>query len=162
MKIEVKNIKINLTFSQETIMFMANVYINGKKTFYCQNEGFGGSTSIHGFDGWNEQTYQEANEYLKPQGFDSLVDYVDDIIYKEADRKEKEKYDKRMAKEMSKGLIISKNNLQNYQIVSWRNKSLSEVLQTQSGCQAVMREVAKVKAEGYTIYNTNLPQYILN
>jgi hypothetical protein len=31
MNIELKNIKTNLSFSQETTMFSADIYINGKK-----------------------------------------------------------------------------------------------------------------------------------
>lgn len=44
MKIELKNVDINLKFSEETIMFMANVYVEGKKVAYAQNDGRGGAT----------------------------------------------------------------------------------------------------------------------
>jgi hypothetical protein len=44
MKIELKSIDINLKFSEETIMFMANVYVEGKKVAYAQNDGRGGAT----------------------------------------------------------------------------------------------------------------------
>jgi hypothetical protein len=44
MKIELKNVKINLTFSEETIMFKADVVINGVVAGEAENDGRGGST----------------------------------------------------------------------------------------------------------------------
>lgn len=48
MKIELRNVKINLSFSQETLCFTANIYVDGKKVGWAQNEGNGGSCS-YGF-----------------------------------------------------------------------------------------------------------------
>jgi hypothetical protein len=41
MKIELKNVKINKMFSEETTCFIADVFINGKKTAYAKNDGRG-------------------------------------------------------------------------------------------------------------------------
>ena len=48
MNVQLKNIKTNLTFSEETIMFNADLYINNKKIGYCSNDGRGGNTNYYG------------------------------------------------------------------------------------------------------------------
>lgn len=45
MKIELKNIKVNLTFSQETVNFIADLFVDGIKVASCENSGCGGSSS---------------------------------------------------------------------------------------------------------------------
>ena len=47
MKIELKNIKVNLTFSQETVNFIADLFVDGIKVASCENSGWGGYTA-HG------------------------------------------------------------------------------------------------------------------
>ena len=44
MKLELKNVKINEAFSEETLMFKADLYVNGKKIAYAENDGRGGCT----------------------------------------------------------------------------------------------------------------------
>ena len=63
---------------------------------------------------------------------------------------------------MIKGLIFSKDNLKSYRLTSWKNKTLADVLECRGGHQIIVNEIAKAKQEGYTIHNTNLPQYFLN
>jgi hypothetical protein len=52
MKIELKNVKINLTFSEETTMFMADLVINGVLAGEANNDGRGGCTfySVRTYD----------------------------------------------------------------------------------------------------------------
>ena len=47
MKIQLKNVRINDAFSEETICFKADVFVNSKKIAIAENEGRGGCTSIH-------------------------------------------------------------------------------------------------------------------
>ena len=51
MKLELKNIKVNLAFSEETTMFQADIYANGKKIGYAKNDGRGGSTWYNPYEG---------------------------------------------------------------------------------------------------------------
>ncbi len=50
MKIELKNIKVNLTFSQETVNFIADLFVDGIKVA-CENSGCGGSSSYCPYPG---------------------------------------------------------------------------------------------------------------
>lgn len=56
MKIELKNVKINLTFSEETTMFMADLFINGVLAGEANNDGRGGCTfySVRTYDAKSE------------------------------------------------------------------------------------------------------------
>jgi hypothetical protein len=47
MKIELKNVKHSKFASQETNCFEATIYIDGKKQGTADNNGHGGSTSVH-------------------------------------------------------------------------------------------------------------------
>jgi len=47
MKIELKALKYSDFASQETHCFHANIYIDGKKAGWAENNGHGGMTSIH-------------------------------------------------------------------------------------------------------------------
>ena len=47
MKIELKALKYSDFASQETHCFHANIYIDGKKAGWAENDGRGGMTSIH-------------------------------------------------------------------------------------------------------------------
>ncbi len=45
--IEIKNLKLNTHFSQETHCFTATVYIDGKRAFSAENEGRGGPNNYY-------------------------------------------------------------------------------------------------------------------
>jgi hypothetical protein len=47
MKVELKRLQISERLSKETIAFAADVWINGKKAGYAENEGHGGNTTVH-------------------------------------------------------------------------------------------------------------------
>jgi hypothetical protein len=38
-----------LEFSQETTLFRADLYVDGKKVAECKNDGLGGSTDIYAY-----------------------------------------------------------------------------------------------------------------
>jgi hypothetical protein len=46
MKIELKNVKVYLGMSEETIAFNASLYVDGKKVGDAKNSGTGGANSI--------------------------------------------------------------------------------------------------------------------
>ena len=108
MKIELKNIKINLTFSEETTMFMADVYVNGKKTAYANNDGRGGCTFYNSYHAPNnDEDLRQAEAYclslpkvsVEEYGFEfdmNLTHFIDNLIEDELKKKEKKKLEKKM------------------------------------------------------------------
>lgn len=109
MKIELKNIKINLTFSEETIMFQADVFVNGKKTAYANNDGRGGCTFYNSYHAPNnDEDLRQAEAYCKTLppirseelNFEydmNLEHFIDDLIEAELKKKEQKKLEKKMA-----------------------------------------------------------------
>ena len=108
MKIELKNIKINLTFSEETTMFMADVYVNGKKTAYANNDGRGGCTFYNSYHAPNnDEDLRQAEAYclslpkvsVEEYGFEfdmNLTHFIDNLVTAELEKKEKKKLEKKM------------------------------------------------------------------
>ncbi|HSX21535.1 MAG TPA: hypothetical protein VLE97_02020 [Gaiellaceae bacterium] len=47
MKIELKRFTTNARLSQETTAFAADVWVDGKKVGYAENDGHGGNTMVH-------------------------------------------------------------------------------------------------------------------
>lgn len=41
MKVELKKLKVNLTFSEETIMFQCEIHVDGKRVGLVHNDGHG-------------------------------------------------------------------------------------------------------------------------
>lgn len=176
MKIEVKNLKVNLAFSEETICFKADIWINGIKCCYAENGGYGGATSVHTYGTALSKTlYNQAQQYFSEQPKtvvtyhdktweqeQNLENFIDDYVHEYVKKKEDEKFTKKIQKDMIKGLVMSNDNLRTYRIISWKNKTLADILQLPNSNQLLSNEIAKAKQEGYTIYNTNLPQYFLN
>lgn len=175
MKIEVKNLKVNLAFSEETICFKADVWINGIKCCYAENGGYGGCTNVSWYNDIGKSLYYQAEKYLNglpPKVityFDktweqkqSLENFVDDYVHEYVNKKEDERFNKKLRKDMIKGLVMSNDNLKTYRIISWKNKTLADILLLPNSNQILTKEIAKAKQDGYTIYNTNLPQYFLN
>lgn len=113
MKIELKKIKTNLAFSEETIMFNAEVCINGVVVGTAQNDGRGGCT-YYGANGYglsdeirerNKTLIKQAEEFCKalPKTkyldleFDqSLESVIDDLVSKHLEEKEAKKLEKKM------------------------------------------------------------------
>ncbi len=161
MKIELKNIKLNLAFSEETIMFKADVHIDGKKRFYADNDGRGGSTSVHSYDLHAKQLWFEVEKYCRDNYDMYLCDKVDELVYAEVERKERQRFSKKINKDMQKGIIVSKDELRSYSIISWKGKTINDLLTLQGGETVIKNTVDKYQAQGYKVYNTNLPHHIL-
>lgn len=177
MKVTLKNVKINLTFSEETIMFKADFYIDGKKVGYCNNEGRGGSTSYHGYTREDYETIRKCEEYFKTlpkvthtfddgRTFDfqrTLDSEIDDIIGVMADDMEKKKFEKKMQKDMLTKLILSKGNPNQYETVGWtkitkKPFTIEEMLSHPNGKESLKKTIQNMKDKGYKILNTNIPK----
>lgn len=121
MKIELKNIKINLTFSEETTMFRADLVINGIVAGEADNDGRGGCTfySVRTYDmkkrtslsvsdiERNRELLRQAEAYclslppIRSEEFDfeydmNLEHFIDNLIEDELKKKEQKKLEKKM------------------------------------------------------------------
>ena len=110
MKIELKNIKFSLSFSHETLCYTANVYVNGKKEGFVENNGWGGSSNVLIKD---KDLLEELNQYFldkpaytatlpngqKLENFKDTLDiFLDELAEKHVQRKEQEKLIKKEQK----------------------------------------------------------------
>lgn len=178
MKIELKNIKINLTFSEETIMFMADLAINGVIVGEAENDGRGGCTfySAKNYDvkkqtflsdeiqNRNRDIISQAEEFCKnlpKQKVDfglgvhefnqTLESVIDDLVNDELDKKEK----KKMEKKMVDHIMWGKPNGATYSLVKFKiplKQIPPNTLQTY-----IDKYRAKFK-EGEVFLNTNLEE----
>lgn len=168
MKIEVKNIKVNLSFSEETICFKADVYVDGKKVMYAENDGNGGMTNVMPYGIENKKVYQDAHDYLVSISKDEyartypLEDLVDDVIDDYVKEKEEKKFIAKRDKDAQKYLVIYKDDEYSYSRINWGKYTIDELLKVDNGRNAIRNSIAKYKGMGYKIYNTNIPAELLN
>jgi hypothetical protein len=67
MKIELKNVHVNERFSRETTCYTANIYVDGVKVGYVENDGNGGSDNIQYTDRAVEARVREYIKALPPR-----------------------------------------------------------------------------------------------
>ena len=119
MRIEIKNVKINLTFSEETTMFKADLAINGIIVGEANNDGRGGCTFYQAkyydfkkqevlpieIQNRNKDLIKQAEEFCKSlppyQGSDFTLDMnleflIDNLIDDKVAKKEQKKFEKKM------------------------------------------------------------------
>ena len=118
MKLELKNIKVNLTFSEETTMFQADIFANGKKIGYAQNDGHGGPDCYNAYEGQRE-ALREAEKFAEtlPSDFyefggkkHEFKMNLEHWIGKQVDAHLKAKEDAKLLKKMETKVIIERAN----------------------------------------------------
>jgi hypothetical protein len=167
MKIELRNFKMNLAFSEETIMFTADVYVDGLKAMYARNDGRGGSTFYNPYKGMNA-VMDKANSYamsLDGETFEygdrkitvksTLEGLIDKLVDEKVKAKERAKDDKKKLKLMETHILFGIPNANTYSALSFRGKpKLASVPK-----HSLDMLIAKVKQElkkGEVIFNTNI------
>lgn len=170
MKIELRNIKFSETFSEETNCFKADIYLDGKKVGYSENDGHGGSTNISGIGKYDSEEIKKMEEYCKtlsPILYQTisipmnLENYIDQLFENWLKEKNKKTYENKRKKDMLKGLVLSVSDSQ-HSVVSWKGVTIEQLLSTPRGIETLKKSINKYKGEGYTILNTNIPQNIIN
>lgn len=168
MKIELKNVKVNEAFSEETTCFIADVFINGKKVAHAKNDGRGGCTDYYPYEGQRE-LLKQAELFCKElpkreftfgditREFDqTLESVIDDLVF----AKEKEKEDKKMIKLCENHIVWGKPNGYSYSVLSFKGKpKFADIKKTIQGQKALERLINRVKSElkeGEEIFNKNL------
>jgi hypothetical protein len=169
-QIELRNVNISLTHSEETILFKADVYVDGIKIAYAQNDGRGGSTFYHSCEG-KKDLLLIAEEYCKTlpditcNEYDftykqTLESVIDDLISEKVKEKEVASFKKKMEKATLNSIVWGKKNGTSFRQISWGKKfTIAELLKHEKGIEAVRNAIAKVKSEmaaDEIIFNTNL------
>lgn len=172
MKIELKNLKINLAFSEETTNFIADIFVDGIKVGYAKNDGQGGCTGYHPYEGMNDLLHQ-AEDHAKtlPSIFydfgkekreikSNLEMVIDGLVEDSLNAKEKMKHQKKLLKSMEKNIVWGKPNGDSFKQWGFNTKhTLKELLAVPHGKEAVAKLFDKVKAqleEGEEIFNKDL------
>jgi hypothetical protein len=171
MKIELRNVKINLTFSEETTMFKADVYVNGKKTAYAHNDGHGGCTFYNRYPNM-EGLLVEAENYAKtlPKltygslSIDTNLEHlIDKMIDEEVNKKEHAKFAKKREKDMLKNIVYGNPTGGSYKMIGWGKYTIEQLKSTQNGITALKNAITRVKGEltdGDKILNNNLGELL--
>lgn len=172
MKIELKNVKINLTFSEETIMFRADLVIDGVVAGEADNDGRGGSTfySAKTYDvkkhkslsdaerERNKELIRKAEAFCKtlpPIDYDdfkidmNLEHFIDELVNQEIKKKE----DKKLEKKMETTIMWGKPNGNSYIQVKFK-VPLAKIPLAQ--LQGFVDKYKKEFKEGDVFLNTNL------
>lgn len=168
MKIELKNVKVNEAFSEETTCFIADVFINGKKVAHAKNDGRGGCTDYYPYEGKRE-LLKQAELFCKelpkkPIDFgDKIVEFnqslesvIDDLLFEKEKAKEQKKIDKLCENHIVWGKPIGYS----YSVLSFNGKpKFADIKNTILGQKALERLINRVKGElreGEIIFNNNL------
>lgn len=169
MKIELKNVKINKSFSQETTCFMASVYINGNRAAYAQNDGRGGNTYYRAYDRF-AGLVEDAEKYcltLPDEHVDlgngskfvlsqSLETVIDNLLIEKELEKEKKEIDKLCLS----NIVWGKPNGGTYKYMGFKGKpTIEHVKNVSNGQQSLDRLINRVKSqlvEGEVIFNKNI------
>jgi len=173
MKIELKNIKLSLTFSEETICFKADIHVNGKKAGYCENDGHGGCTYYNGYDLKGKELIAKADQWLSEQPSilhdigstrieikSNLENLIDVMVNDYINAKEAEKFEKKLKKDMLKYIVFKSPN--GYMINGWKNLTIDNMLSEPKLRIMLKMKVDELLKRGEKILNTNLPADILN
>lgn len=169
MKLELKNIKLNLEFSEETIQFKADLYVEGKKVAYAHNDGRGGCTFYREYSRELRPLLEQAEAYCKtlPSTFSTygsktieiksnLEHWIDVIVYDFSNKKEGERFEKKKQKNMLNNILYG--DPQAYKMIGWKNITIEQLLNRVDGRKALRDKITELVNKGETILNTNLPK----
>lgn len=169
MKIELKNIKVNLAFSEETTCFIADVFVNGIKTAYAKNDGHGGNSFYTAYEGKRE-LLREAEAFAetlpsKQYGTitikSNLENIIEDAIDDFTNAKEKIKFEKRLLKDTETDICFGVPNSGQYRRIGFGKQKLSYIVTFEKGRIALENLITRVKGElkeGEVILNKNLKE----
>jgi len=164
MKIQLKNVKINDAFSEETICFKADVFVNGKKIALAENDGRGGCTFIHPYPEKRSELVELEKhcKSLPKRVYDfgefenNLESVIEDLLNEKMAEKEKKKIDKLCLTSIVYGIPGGIS----YSFIGFKGKpKLEDIKKTAAGQKAIENLLKKVKSElkeGQVIFNTNI------
>ncbi len=171
MKIELKSIKVNLSFSEETTMFNADIFVNGVKAGYAKNDGRGGCTDYHPYEN-KRALINEADAYLRTlpstthdcgngrtiEIDSNLENFIDDAIDAHVNKKEQDKFNKKREKDCLSNVVFGPKDGKSYRIFGYK-KTFTDLEKCANYESLMTKLVAGVKGamkEGDVIFNTNI------
>jgi hypothetical protein len=189
-KIELKSVHINHTFSEETLMFKADIYVDGVKAGYAENHGHGGNTNYdyYGDRGTpvgdrNKKLIETAEAYAKslpaehvteiggqpvePFDIQPTLEHMIDRLVEEHDiAKHKERTQKQLQKRMQSNIVFGKPGGEEYRYIGWTGRTLVDIAALPNGKKAIEDLIARVKTtkmqKGDVILNDNLKALGIN
>lgn len=174
MKITLKNVKINMTFSRETNCFRADVYVDGVKSGTAENDGNGGNTNVS----WlyqNEDSkmrIKSAEKYcLSLPPYKSkfgeinmdLEFFIDNLIDEQVQKKEAAKAAKSLERSYSKGLVYGVKGSDRYKTATWKGMTIDQLMSSPKGVETIKNALIKIQSNlgpNETVWNTNLKNLI--
>lgn len=163
MNLQLKNIKFYESMSEETNCFQADLFIDGKKITHVKNDGRGGCTEYHHiYDFADQQIVRDAEAYCLTLPKEMVTPTLEwqPTLESEIDRLFeqwlKAKADKKFHDDMNKGIMYGSR--ENYTLLSWKGRTLVQILNLPQGEMTVKQKVKELIGKGETILNTNLPQ----
>jgi hypothetical protein len=174
MKIEIKNVKINNSFSEETICFTADIFVDGKKTGYARNDGRGGCTHYSSYHKPNnDHDLRQAEAYAKTLPSTShefmgktmvlesnLESLIDEMVYAIDNKREADKFQKKIQKACLNNIVWGVENGTSIKSMGWKSHTIEQLLKTQNGVTAIKNTIIRIKGEmkeGEKILNNNIP-----
>ncbi len=171
MKIELKNVKVNLTFSEETTMFSADVFVDGVKTAYAKNDGRGGCTDYHAYE-HKRALLQHAEAYAKSLPSEdhkfgdttitiesNLEFLIDKLVDEFVTKKENIRLEKKIQKTCETKIVWGYPNYDGVQGWGWKTTTIESMNKTPQGKLAIaelLKKVRKEMKEGQIIFNKNI------
>lgn len=171
MKIELKNIKVNLAFSEETTCFSADIFVNGKKAGYAKNSGHGGCTDYRPYDA-QHGLLNDANDYLKtlpstPYTFggktieieSNLENFIDNAVEAFLEKKEDAKVKKKIEKLCLTHLVFGDLEKGTYRKLGYANTSIEDLKKRPDADKHIQKLIDTAKpylVDGGKIFNTNI------
>ena len=85
----------------------------------------------------------------------NLEHFIDNIVDETLQAKDKAKFDKKLQKDMLKGICV-KTDL-GYSLLTWKGFTIEQMLSKPQGRTVVYQKVKDLKAQGKQVLNTNIP-----
>jgi hypothetical protein len=157
-RIKLKNVKYSARFSEETHAFQADIFFDNKKIGYCINRGIGGSTDCNLWNGEakTKEAFKKMEEYcnsLGIEGYGNKLEWVVDDLFQNWLTNQSIKRDEK------KGILFGNATKYTIQTFTANGKRLSmdDLIKNEEAIKMLRTFCSKVKKEGHTVLNTNLP-----
>lgn len=157
-RIKLKNVKYSARFSEETYAFQADIFFDNKKIGFASNRGVGGSTDCNLWDGEakTKEAFKKMEEYcdsLGIEGYGNKLEWVVDDLFQNWLTNQSIKRDEK------KGVLYgdtTKYTIQTF-ISNGKRISMADLIKKEEGIKLLKNFCSKIKEEGHTVLNTNLP-----
>lgn len=164
MRVELRSIKIYPDMSEETTAMSCRIFIDGIEAGIASNEGRGGCTNYTPYQGFQETFRQleikmsETPDIVYPKA-DGTSDFTlkctfENWIDFEIANEGNKKFQNKLSKDMLKGICFG--SVMSYSLLSWKNYTLDQLLNSPVGKATIQNKVNELKAKGENIINTNL------